>query len=69
MVKERSYTYAIIFRSKSSDALGRAEEGIKEKIADAWVVYKHGPSRFHLWVIEAKAPSRGDLMNEQKKNE
>jgi len=63
MVKERSYVYAIVFRTKSTDALGQVERCIKEKINDAWIVYKHGPSTKHLFVIAGANPRRGEIVN------
>jgi len=63
--RNRSYTFALVFKSRDPQALNQLCGKICEVIPDAWVVFRHGPSFRHLWVIEAKAPSRGDGINEQ----
>jgi len=69
MSEKKNYTFALVFKSRDPQALNELTSRINSIIPDCFVVFRHGPSRFHLWVVEAKAPSRGEFMNEQKKNE
>jgi len=62
----RPYTFALVFKSKDPQALNHLCEEINEVIPDCWVVFKHGPSYRHLWIIEAQAPKRGEDISEQK---
>ena len=62
--QNRAYTFALVFKSRDPQALNHLCEEINELIPDCWVVFKHGPSLRHLWVVEAQAPKRGEAASE-----
>jgi len=66
MSEKRSYTFALVFKSRDPQALNELTSRINSIVPDCFVVFRHGPSRFHLWVVEAKAPSRGENSNGAK---
>jgi len=64
--QNRSYVFAIVFRSRDLDALGKAVDAIRRQIVDAFIVYKHGPSLKHLFVVAGQNPQKGEGVEQTK---
>jgi hypothetical protein len=65
-VRERGYTFALVFKSRDPQALDRLCGGMQLLVPDCRLVFRHGPSPHHLWVIEAKAPTRGEHLGKRE---